>query len=72
MSKTITVYKEVEIDVSLSEISTEDLITELADRDGLSEVIEPALYEIWQLRREGKPYDAQLDAYIYRVLGKCI
>lgn len=72
MSKTITVYKEVEIDVSLSEISTEDLITELADRDGLSEVIEPALYEIWQLRREGKPYDTQLDAYIYRVLGKVI
>lgn len=69
MSKTVTVYKEIEVDVSLSEFSTEDLISELEDRDGLSEVVEPDLYEIWQLRREGKPYDAQLDAYIYRVLG---
>lgn len=66
------VYKEVEIEVTLDDFTTEDLIEELESREGLSGYVTEGLDEIWRLRREGKPFDAELDAYIYRILGKTI
>lgn len=66
------IYKEVEFDLSLADFTTEDLIEELTSRDGLSEVVAPELHIIWQLRREGKPFDKELDEYLYKVLGKAI
>lgn len=66
------VYKEVEVDITLNDFTTEDLIEELESRDGLSDLVSEGLHKIWQLRREGKPFDAELDAYLYKVLGKAI
>lgn len=66
------IYTEVEIDVSLDKFTTEDLIEELESRDGLSELVAPELHVIWQLRREGKPFDKELDAYLYKILGKAL
>ena len=68
-------YKEVEVDVDLSDFETDDLIEELESRgsgtldygDG-KEVLE-AIYE---KRRLGKDYQQELDQLIWLGLGKFI
>ena len=66
----------VTVDLDLSELETDDLIEELEARgeykqaDSYDSQVE--LTKIWQLRREGKPYDAELEKYIYNTLGKVI
>ena len=64
------------VDVDLSDIDTEDLIEELEIRGeyktAQSYDSNLDLLKIWQLRREGKPFDAELDKYLYDVLGKAI
>ena len=64
------------VDVDLSDIDTEDLIEELEIRGeyktAQSYDSNLDLLKIWQLRREGKPFDAELDKYLYNVLGKAI
>lgn len=71
----------VDVDVAdvLEEVDTEDLITELERRgnDYNTQYVDPdeareKLTKIWQLRREGKDYDKELDDLIYYVLGKVI
>jgi hypothetical protein len=73
MSRTKTVYTEVEVDVDISEFDTDDLIEELKSRDsdyvhGNNGLIE----KIWILRREGRDYQAVLDELIYNTIGKII
>ena len=71
-----TVYTEVEVDVSLSDFDTEDLIEELESRGNLppecdldsKEIVE----SIYLKRRNGKDYQQELDQLIYRVLGKIV
>lgn len=65
------VYKEVEIEISLDDFTTEDLIDELAER-GKSIDDTCDLYNIWQLKREGKSFDKELDTYLYKVIGRAI
>jgi hypothetical protein len=62
------------VDVDMSDFDTEDLIEELKNRDQYdnAEMPKSLLFKIWQNRREGKPYDAELDQLIYSVLGKVI
>ena len=64
------------VDVDLQDIDTEDLIEELEARGEYKKVdsydAQVELTKIWQLRREGKPYDAELELYIYNTLGKVI
>ena len=64
------------VDVDLSDIDTEDLVEELEIRGeykaAQSYDSNLDLLKIWQLRREGKPFDAELDKYLYDVLGKAI
>ena len=71
-----TVYTEVEVDVSLSDFDTEDLIEELEFRGNLppecdldsKEIIE----SIYLKRRFGKDYQQELDQLIYQVIGKIV
>tara|TARA_R110000868_G_scaffold543_14_gene3985 strand:- start:214 stop:429 length:216 start_codon:yes stop_codon:yes gene_type:complete len=71
MYKTITT--EVEVEVSLSDFDTDDLIEELEHRGTLSTVAaKNIVYEIWMNRRIGKPYEDLLDKLIYDVLGKTL
>ena len=73
------VYKEVEVDVELSDFDTDDLIEELESRGELSSRNGPGPYEsnelveqIWMLRRNGKDYQRQLDNLIYQVTGHIV
>ena len=69
------VYKEVEVDVDLSDFDTDELIEELESRgsgtpdygDG-KEVLE----SIYQKRRLGKDYQQELDKLIWLGLGKIV
>ena len=70
-----TIYTEVEVDVSLSDFDTDDLIEELESRgsgaldygDG-KEVLEA----IYLKRRLGQDYQQELDQLIWLGLGKII
>lgn len=78
MSKSITVYKEVDIDVELDDFSDDDLIEELESRgfaiDGQStpENNNELLTQIYHLRRQGQAFDNELDRLIYQVLGRVV
>lgn len=72
-----TIYTEVEVDVSLEDFDTQDLIDELDARgelpteanDGAKEL----LYTIWLKRRQGNDnYQQELDQLIWLGLGKVI
>ena len=70
-----TMYKEVEVDVDLSDFETDDLIEELEIRgsavmdygDG-KEILET----IWLKRRQGRDYQSELEQLIWLGLGKVI
>lgn len=70
-----TVYKEVEVDVDLDDFDTDDLIEELERRgsgtmdygDG-----KEILRVIYENRRLGKDYQAELEQLIYLGLGKVL
>jgi hypothetical protein len=75
-----TVYVETEVDVSLSDFDTEDLIEELESRgldyntngvDG--DDMRALLEQIWVKRRNrNTDYQRELDALIWGVLGRVI
>jgi len=74
MSKYKTIYTEVEVDVDISEFSTDDLLDELASRSSLpieEDLNSKELLEkIWMKRRNGNnDYQQELDRLIYEVLG---
>jgi hypothetical protein len=68
-------YKEVEVDVDLSDFETDDLIEELESRgsgtldygDG-----KEVLQSIYEKRRLGQNYQIELDQLIWLGLGKFI
>ena len=70
-----TMYKEVEVDVDLSDFETDDLIEELESRgspvmdygDG-KEILET----IWLKRRQGQDYQTELEQLIWLGLGKVL
>ena len=65
------------VDIDLNEVDDDELIDELKSRnykvveESDSESIE-ALEKIYHLRRQGKSYEKELDAYICDTLGKVI
>lgn len=68
-----TIYKEVEIDVDLDDYDDEDLIEECQRRNiAVYGDADELLTRIWQLRREGRSYDSELEEYIFLKLGKVI
>lgn len=67
-----TVYKEVEVDVDLSDFKTEDLIDELEYRGEGPYNSNDLVQKIWIARRNGKDYHTLLNDLIYNVTGRII
>jgi hypothetical protein len=70
-----TVYTEVEVDVDISEFDTEDLIEELELRGKYLPTMgntEELIDKIFHLRRLGKPFEQELDEYLYIRTGRAI
>jgi hypothetical protein len=70
-----TMYKEVEVDVDLSDFDTEDLIDELESRGaGTGEFGDgkELLQAIYEKRRLGKDYQTELDQLIWLGLGRIV
>lgn len=68
-------YKEVEIEITLEDFETEELIEELENRgSSVSDFGDgkQLLETIYQNRRLGKDYQAELDQLIWLGLGKVI
>jgi hypothetical protein len=70
-------YKEVEIDVDLSDFETEDLLDELESRGALpvdsQYDAKDLLQAIWLKRRVGRlDYQGELDQLIYAGLGRIV
>ena len=64
------------VDIDLSEVDDHELIDELKLRHYTvvenDSAINEALEKIYHLRRQGKPYEDELDAYIMDTLGKVV
>ena len=70
-----TVYTEVEVDVDLSDFETDDLVEELESRgSGTMNYGDrtDVLRAIYEKRRLGKDYQAELDQLIWLGLGKIV
>lgn len=70
-----TIYTEVEVDVSLADFDTDDLIEELESRGaGTTDYGDgkDVLTAIYEKRRLGKDYQAELEQLIYLGLGKIL
>ena len=68
-------YKEVEVDVDLSDFDTDDLIEELESRgSGTGEFGDgkELLQVIYENRRLGKDYQTELDQLIWLGLGRIL
>lgn len=66
-------YKEVEVDVDLSDFETDDLIEELESRGVSStEYSTDVLRAIHEKRRLGQDYQTELEQLIWLGLGKFI
>ena len=77
MSRYKTVYTEVEVDVSLEDFATEDLVEELELRGSGTMDMDigngkELLEKIYLLRREGRDYQRELDELIYAGLGRIV
>jgi hypothetical protein len=70
------IYKEVEVDVEITDFDDEDLIEELERRgkgfDFSGATPTELLVTIYQKRRLGRDYQQDLDDLIYTVLGKVV
>jgi len=70
-----TMYKEVEVDVDLSDFETDDLIEELESRgSGITNYGNGTefLRAIYEKRRLGQDYQSELDQLIWVGLGKAV
>ena len=69
-----TVYSEVEVDVNMEDFSDEDILEEVEIRglniDGGN--YDELINKIFQLRRLGKPFEQELDEYLYLKTGRII
>lgn len=74
MYRTKTVHTKVAVEVDISDFDTGDLVEELESRGEYdnAKIPKDILFKIWQNRREGKSYDAELDQLIHDVLGKVV
>jgi hypothetical protein len=71
----VTIEKYIDIDVDMDDFDTEDLIAELERRGaGTTEYGDgkDILHAIYEKRRSGKDYQAELDKLIWLGLGKII
>lgn len=69
--RSYSVYKEIEVDVELDDFDDEDLLEELEER-GAAFPDKSLVRVIYEKRRMGQDYQAELDQLIYECLGKII
>lgn len=70
-----TIYTDVEVEVDLNDFTDEELLDELAERDlipGGHGTGNELLDKIFNLRRQGKNFDKELDEYLYIQTGRAI
>jgi hypothetical protein len=70
-----TIYTEVEVDVDLSDFDTDDLIEELESRGSSTPDYgdgKETLRTLYEKRRLGQDYQAELDQLIWLGLGRVI
>ena len=70
-----TIYKEVEVDVDLSDFETDDLIEELESRGAAATDYgdgKDILIAIYEKRRLGQDYQTELEQLIWLGLGRFI
>lgn len=68
-----SIYREVEVDVDLSDFDDEDLIEEIEERSlNYSLEAKDIINIIWLKRRVGQNYDKEVDQLIYCVIGKIV
>jgi hypothetical protein len=68
-------YKMIEVDIELSDFDDEDLIEELELRGKYSPTMgdsDELIDKIFQLRRQGRPYERELDEYLYIRTGRAV
>ena len=68
-------YKMIEVEVELSDFDDEDLIEELESRGKYNATMgnsDELIDKIFQLRRLGKPYERELDEYLYIRTGRAV
>jgi len=67
-----SIYREVEVEFDLADIDTEDLINELKTRSEYrwNTDNDDRIFKIYELRKLGKSFDAELDELIYEVIGR--
>ena len=68
-------YKTVEVDIDLSDFDDGELIDELESRgkyNGTMGNSDEMIDKIFHLRRLGKPYEQELDEYLYIRTGRTL
>jgi hypothetical protein len=77
MYRTKTIEVDVDVDIDLKDFDTDELIRELESRgsdyntkDVDGDHNRDILTHIWELRREGKDYQRELDQLIWNVVGR--
>ena len=68
-------YKTIEVEVDLSDFDDEELIEELELRGKYSPTMgdsDELIDKIFHLRRQGKPFERELDEYLYIRIGRAI
>ena len=77
MGRYVTVSANVDVDVDLEDVDTDDLIEELESRGQYVENMEPRdvkemIQTIWMKRRTNQSFDRELDDLIYQVTGRIV
>ena len=68
-------YRTIDVEVDLSDFDDEDLIDELKSRgkyNGTMGNSDELIDKIFHLRRLGKPYEQELDEYLYIRTGRTL
>jgi hypothetical protein len=71
----VYVEKYVEIEVDMSDFDDNELIDELERRGKYTPSMgdtNELIDKIYHLRRQGKPYERELDEYLYQMTGRAI
>jgi hypothetical protein len=71
----VYVQKYVEVEVDMDDFNDEELIEELERRGKYTPSMgntDELIDKIYHLRRQGKPYERELDEYLYQMTGRAI
>jgi hypothetical protein len=69
------IYKDVEVEFDISDFTDAELLEELAERQLVPDSHgngNDLIDKIYHLRRQGKPYERELDEYLYIMTGRAV